>query len=320
MTRHSRYEGPRRFERDHERGGRMRSGADWDRYRSGNERRYSPDWDDRSESAFDGDRSYAAGGYAEEFGERRRGSRDTERGQGQRGGDYADEPQEWGREQRTRGMGDSRLRWEDAGDDDGYFGTGSYYGAYGTQPGSRASGRAFPGSDYFGGADDRWRRRSEPDESARRSRAPSGDFESHGRSVYGAQSGYGRQYGAARQHGTDQAYGQDYHERFGTQRYGRNPEFGYGFDEDESTGTFRGRGPKGYQRSDERMKEIVCERLTDDPRVDASEVSIEVKDRTVKLTGTVPDRRTKYEIEDIVERWGGTTEIDNQLRVASRSG
>lgn len=315
MARHSRHEGPRRFER----GGRMRSGADRDRYASGNERRYWPDRDERSEGAFDGDRSYSAGGYAEEFGERRRGSRDMERGQGQRGGDYADEPQDWGREQRTRGRGDSRLRWEDAGDDGGYFGTGSYYGAYGTQPGSRASGRAFAGSDYFGGSDDRWRSQTESHERARRSPAPSGDFESYGRSIHGAQSGYGRQnedmYGA-RQRGT----GQDYHERFGTQRYGRDPDFGYGFDGDESTGTFRGRGPKGYQRSDERMKEIICERLTDDPRVDASDVSIEVKDRSVKLTGTVPDRRTKYEIEDIVERWGGTTEIDNQIRVSGRSG
>ena len=32
----------------------------------------------------------------------------------------------------------------------------------------------------------------------------------------------------------------------------------------------RGRGPKDYTRSDDRIREEVCDRLTDDPRVDAS--------------------------------------------------
>src|SRR5262249_30469691 len=40
-----------------------------------------------------------------------------------------------------------------------------------------------------------------------------------------------------------------------------------------SAQSYRGRGPKGFARTDERLKEIVCERLTDAPHIDASEIS-----------------------------------------------
>src|SRR5687768_5171077 len=42
----------------------------------------------------------------------------------------------------------------------------------------------------------------------------------------------------------------------------------------ESFGRYAGRGPKGYQRSDERIKEEVCDRLTADPDVDALEIEV----------------------------------------------
>jgi hypothetical protein len=81
---------------------------------------------------------------------------------------------------------------------------------------------------------------------------------------------------------------------------------------------YRGRGPKGYQRSDQRLQEMICDRLTDDPRIDASDIGVEVRDHIVRLTGSVDDRRTKYEVEELVERCGAK-EIDNQLRVQSNS-
>jgi hypothetical protein len=40
----------------------------------------------------------------------------------------------------------------------------------------------------------------------------------------------------------------------------------------QSMGPHAGRGPKGYQRSDERIKEDICDCLTRDPDVDASEI------------------------------------------------
>jgi hypothetical protein len=78
--------------------------------------------------------------------------------------------------------------------------------------------------------------------------------------------------------------------------------------------SYRGRGPKGYLRSDERLLETICERLTDDPRIDASDIEVEVKDQTATLRGSVEDRRTKYAVEELVEGCG-VREIQNQLRV-----
>lgn len=77
----------------------------------------------------------------------------------------------------------------------------------------------------------------------------------------------------------------------------------------------RGRGPKGYQRSDELLLELICERLTDDPFIDARNVSVEVRSAEVTLRGTVETRAEKYAIEDIVADTAGVAEIHNQLGV-----
>lgn len=77
----------------------------------------------------------------------------------------------------------------------------------------------------------------------------------------------------------------------------------------------RGKGPKGYRRSDDRIHEDVCEALTRDPDVDASEIIVHVKDAIVILDGTVPDRRMKFGAEDLIERILGIREIRNELRV-----
>lgn len=79
--------------------------------------------------------------------------------------------------------------------------------------------------------------------------------------------------------------------------------------------THQGRGPKGYERSDDRIKELVCERLTDAPSLDASEIVVEVKNHEVSLTGSVDSRSAKHLAEDLVESVGGITEINNQLKV-----
>lgn len=82
--------------------------------------------------------------------------------------------------------------------------------------------------------------------------------------------------------------------------------------------SFRGRGPKGYERSDERLEEIICERLLEDPNIDASEISVDVRNREVTLEGSVEDRRVKYEVEELIERCGGVKDVKNQLRVHAR--
>lgn len=77
----------------------------------------------------------------------------------------------------------------------------------------------------------------------------------------------------------------------------------------------RGRGPRNYQRSDERIREDVNERLGDDPMVDASEIEVSVQNREVTLTGTVRDRREKRRAEDIAESIPGVAHVQNNLRV-----
>ena len=77
----------------------------------------------------------------------------------------------------------------------------------------------------------------------------------------------------------------------------------------------RGRGPKGYRPSDDRLTEIICERLTDDPFIDASGVTIDVHEGEVTLQGHVMVRQQKFAIEDVVAGVAGVTEIHNRLSV-----
>jgi HSP20 family molecular chaperone IbpA len=80
-------------------------------------------------------------------------------------------------------------------------------------------------------------------------------------------------------------------------------------------GRYRGRGPKGYTRSDERIREDVCDVLADHPMVDASEIEVQVKTGEVTLTGTVSSREEKRLAEDVIENLSGVKEVNNQLRI-----
>jgi hypothetical protein len=81
----------------------------------------------------------------------------------------------------------------------------------------------------------------------------------------------------------------------------------------------RGRGPKGYTRSDDRIKEDISERLSDDPLIDASDVTVETRQGVVTLTGSVDSRQLKHRIEDLVECCSGVKDIENRLTVRSSS-
>ena len=82
---------------------------------------------------------------------------------------------------------------------------------------------------------------------------------------------------------------------------------------------FAGRGPKGYQRSDERIKEQISERLMDDDDVDASEITLEVKNGEATLTGTVRSREEKRAAEEIAEQSPGVRDVQNHLRVTQQT-
>lgn len=81
----------------------------------------------------------------------------------------------------------------------------------------------------------------------------------------------------------------------------------------------RGRGPKGYRRSDERIKEDVNDRLSDDYYLDASDVEVVVVNTEVTLTGTVQSREEKRRAEDLADSVSGVTNVENRLRVKQSS-
>lgn len=81
----------------------------------------------------------------------------------------------------------------------------------------------------------------------------------------------------------------------------------------------RGKGPKGYQRSENRIMEDVCDRLADDHYVDASDIEVQINGNEVVLTGTVSDRDQKRRAEDIVETVSGVQNVENRLRVGKRN-
>jgi osmotically-inducible protein OsmY len=86
------------------------------------------------------------------------------------------------------------------------------------------------------------------------------------------------------------------------------------------SGQFAGRGPKGYQRSDDRIREDVSDRLTEHGDLDASGIEVDVNGGVVTLSGTVDDRWGKRLAEDIVERVPGVRDVMNQLRVGDQAG
>lgn len=84
---------------------------------------------------------------------------------------------------------------------------------------------------------------------------------------------------------------------------------------DWNTPDYTGLGPKGYRRSDARLFEEICDRLTVDRRVDASDIDVKVENGEVTLSGSVRSREEKRYAEEDVERVMGVAEVNNHLKV-----
>lgn len=82
---------------------------------------------------------------------------------------------------------------------------------------------------------------------------------------------------------------------------------------DEYRNTHYGKGPKGWTRSDERIKEEVCEALYNSNEVDATEIEVSVKEGVVSLKGSVDTRSTKRIAEDLVDDISGVQDVQNLL-------
>lgn len=180
----------------------------------------------------------------------------------------------------------------------GMYGSGSNGGYLGGRSGGGyggGTGTDYSGGDYSGGA-------SRP-------------------------GGYGSTQGGS--------YGTGYQSRYGSrnwneQGWGEGRGFGGGRDQGyrgrdvgspgariagSTGGGFAGRGPKGYSRSDDRIREDICDRLSVDDDVDASEIEVRVQAGEVTLEGSVPTRMMKHDAENLADEVLGVKDVHNNLRV-----
>lgn len=103
--------------------------------------------------------------------------------------------------------------------------------------------------------------------------------------------------------------------RWGADRNLERREFGR-----SDRGEHYGKGPKGWKRSDERIREEACEALWRDNEIDASEIDVQVKDGTLTLSGSVASRDLKRAAEHCVEDISGVDDVHNELRVKREGG
>jgi len=221
-----------------------------------------------------------------------------------------------------RGQQGSDDRWNQQG-----------YQGRGYQQGSDDRDRwnqGYQGRGYQQGSDDRWNQgyqgRGQQGSDDRYSQSFQGRGQERGygnqgfyqeRGVqdnrYGGQGGYGnRDWGNQGDFGSQgRGMGGSWESRGGEPRFGGSGEMNYG---NQGMGT-KGRAPRGYKRSDERIQDDICDRLMQHGRIDASDVEVKVSNGEVTLTGTVESRAMKHQVEDLVDAISGVDEIHNQLRI-----
>ncbi|HET9279870.1 MAG TPA: BON domain-containing protein [Flavitalea sp.] len=150
--------------------------------------------------------------------------------------------------------------------------------------------------------------------------------------------GYGEGYGSSGYSGNRRYGGQNYgNQNYGSSGQDRNRDWwdrtkdevsSWFGDEDAERrrrvdriqGPHKGKGPKDYQRSEDRIREDVCDRLSDDDYVDASNIQVQIQGTEVILTGTVDSREQKRRAEDVVESISGVRNVENRIRVEQSGG
>jgi hypothetical protein len=223
-------------------------------------------------------------------------------------------------ESRDYGRGRQQRPEDEAFEQRGYYRQGSGFGGYGSAPGeaggSLNSGRSYSAEPGWGPGYGEFNRGYSGSSDYRSGSGQRGQYDyERGSGSYG---GYGNRWNEP-QSGEHGGFGASSRAGFGRHEGGAwgdtgNP-VGGGY-MGERSGRRQWRGPKGYQRSDERLKEDISERLMSMGHyVDASDVSVEVKDGKVSLEGSVPERRMKHAIEDLVDDCMGVKDIDNRVRV-----
>ena len=80
-------------------------------------------------------------------------------------------------------------------------------------------------------------------------------------------------------------------------------------------GSYRGRGPRGYARSPARIYEDLCDRLTENPFIDATDIDVTVAGTEVTLSGAVQDTIAMRQAQAIAEEVAGVTHVHNRLQL-----
>ncbi|MFK4872924.1 BON domain-containing protein [Novosphingobium sp. ZW T3_23] len=260
--------------------------------------RYSDGGRNRPETSSGDFEGRYRGGSREEAGYRETGYREGGRygrGRGYREQRYGDDYQNRDREQSYRFSGDrgaypSREYDASGGNDFSSFTSEDYGGRDFFAPRGGGGGGLSPSFSY----------------------RPT--FDTFGRGYYGSRASEDRTARNPRDYGDWREYGEN---RGFFERAGDEIASWFG-DEDAARRReqdHRGRGPSDYTRSDERIREDVNDRLTQDWRVDATNIRVVAKDGEVTLEGSVGSRNAKRRAEDVAEDVSGVKHVQNNLRV-----
>lgn len=256
------------------------------------------------------------------------GSHDREWGIGRGGERYQGGSEGSNRGQSGRDYGRSLGGRANEGYDEDDF-SGSWSG------GERETSRYGGSSGYGAGQGDRGQQRWGSQRGSQGSYG--GGLRGQGGMGYGGQSsGRGQEFGGGRVYEGGQDFGgarggslqgdggtgEPDEMRWGRQQglYGSSEYGGYISSQRSQHDSHAGKGPKGWRRSDERVREEVNEALARHPEIDASEIEVRVQNGEVTLTGSVTDRRAKRIAEDIAEGVFGASDVQNQLKVERSKG
>jgi hypothetical protein len=166
-------------------------------------------------------------------------------------------------------------------------------------------------------------RGDESPERRARERAVNWDLEgnappdSYGHGTAGYDDGTDRGYDEAAHRGNAYGVPEGLGGAFGTSGGGT---YAGGFQVEQRFGPNAGRGPRGYQRSDERILDDAHERLERDGWVDATEIELSIQNGEIALRGSVETLRMRRRAEEIVDSVSGVRHVTNDLRVRRRGG
>jgi osmotically-inducible protein OsmY len=85
---------------------------------------------------------------------------------------------------------------------------------------------------------------------------------------------------------------------------------------DPAAPSLRGRGPKGYARTDAHLRHAIEEALAADPTLDPGGVEVGVKDGKVTLAGSVAGRRSREAVLAIAAAIAGANAVAHTLKIS----